>query len=56
MMAEEMAASDTGFKLYKSFAKYNRGYSYMASIILCQVIWMGFNAASNLWLASWTES
>jgi hypothetical protein len=56
MMAEEMAPSDTGLKLYKSFAKYNRGYLYMALIILCQVIWMAFNAASNLWLAAWTES
>jgi ATP-binding cassette subfamily C (CFTR/MRP) protein 2 len=56
MMAEEVAPSDTGLKLYASFAKYNGGYLYMGLILLCQIIWMGFNASTNLWLASWTES
>jgi ABC-type multidrug transport system fused ATPase/permease subunit len=44
-----------GFKLYKSFAKYNRGYGFMACIFLIQVAWMLVNAFSNMWLAHWSE-
>jgi hypothetical protein len=42
--------------LYKSFAKYNKGYFYIMLIFLMKIIWMGFNAASNLWVVKWTEA
>lgn len=54
MMAEE-DKGDVGFQLYKSFAKYNRGYGFMFCIFLVQILWMGSNAFSNLWLARWSE-
>lgn len=51
-----MAAGDASFHLIKSYAKYNKGYLYTLLILLCQVIWMAFNASTNLWISAWTES
>jgi ABC-type multidrug transport system fused ATPase/permease subunit len=44
-----------GFSLYKSFARYNRGYGFVGCIFLIQTLWMGVNAYSNMWLKHWSE-
>ncbi len=54
MMAEE-DGGDVGFSLYLSYARYNKGYCYVAMVILVQVVWMASNAASNLWMSKWSR-
>lgn len=44
-----------GFSLYKSFARYNKGYCYIACVILVQVLWMAANALSNLLMSQWSR-
>lgn len=54
MMVEEVT-SESVFKLYGSYAKFNLGFGYMTLIIFTQILWMCTNSVSNLWLSKWTD-
>lgn len=54
MMAEEVN-TESVFKLYASYARYNIGYAYMGLILIVQACWMVSNSLSNIWLLKWTD-